>query len=485
MFFSIPNIKKMTVWVYNRAACLLVFFTLHGIVIIETKMGGAAGCGVDEEVGKMAVNTDPALQKQLIYSVYVRNHTKEGTFRAIIPDLDRIKDLGTDIIWFLPIHPIGVLNHKGSLGCPYANRDYRSVNPEYGTIDDFKALVDAIHEKGMRCMIDVVYNHTSPDSVLWNEHPEFFYKKADGKPGNHVGEWTDVIDLDYNVPELWDYQIESLRYWAHIVDGFRCDVASFIPVEFWARTRREIAEFRPDFVWLAESVHRGFSVECRRRGMYAATDTEAFEAFDIEYEYDVREAFDKYVDGKGSLSHWMDLLCFQDFAYPKTYNKLRYLENHDTERFAPRAADELSLKNFTALIFFLKGTTMLYGGQEVKASHRPSLFDSDPVDWEAGGDISPLIRRLADLKKETLSPDDIFAAKADDEKHIAVLTRDDRINCKTGIFSFMGLAGNVPVDLQDGDYDDLLGGGKVTVKDGMIHCGGEPVWISAPSNTEV
>ena len=111
-----------------------------------------------------------------------------------------------------------------------------------------------------------------------------------------------VIDLDYNVPELWDYQIESLKGWARIVDGFRCDVASFIPVEFWKRARREIAEIKPDFIWLAESVHRGFSVECRRRGMYSATDTEAFEAFDIEYEYDVREAFDKYVDGKGSLS---------------------------------------------------------------------------------------------------------------------------------------------------------------------------------------
>ena len=145
----------------------------------------------------MAKNTDPALQKQLIYSVYVRNHTKEGSFRAVIPDLDRIKALGTDIIWFLPVHPIGELNRKGTLGCPYANKDYRSVNPEYGTLEDLRALVDAIHDKGMRCMIDVVYNHTSPDSVLWNEHPEFFYKKPDGSMGyfqlqhcvyNHTGQ---------------------------------------------------------------------------------------------------------------------------------------------------------------------------------------------------------------------------------------------------------------------------------------------------------
>ena len=269
------------------------------------------------------------------------------------------------------------------------------------------------------------------------------------------------------------------------MDGFRCDVASFIPVEFWKRARREIAEIKPDFIWLAESVYRGFSVECRRRGMYSATDTEAFEAFDIEYEYDVRESFDKYVDGKGSLSHWMDLLCFQDFAYPKTYNKLRYLENHDTARFAPRAANEQALRNFTALIFFLKGTTLIYGGQEVKAAHTPSLFDRDLVDWDAGADISDLISKLAKLKKETLSADDIFTAETDDEKDIAVLTRDDRINCKTGIFSFRGLSGDVPVDLPDGVYDDLFGGGKVSVSGGLIHCDGDPLWISVPSYMEV
>ena len=158
----------------------------------------------------MANDTDVRLQNQVIYSIYVRNHTPEGTFRAVIPDLDRIKALGTDIVWLLPIHPIGEKGKKGSLGCPYANRDYRAVNPAYGTMEDFRALVDAIHARGMKCMIDVVYNHTSPDSVLYAEHPEFFYRGADGRPGNKMGDWSDVIDLDYSNRALWDYQIESL-----------------------------------------------------------------------------------------------------------------------------------------------------------------------------------------------------------------------------------------------------------------------------------
>ena len=141
----------------------------------------------------MAKNTDPNLQKQVIYSIYVRSHTAEGTFRAILPDLDRIRDLGVDIIWFMPIHPIGVKGKKGSLGCPYANRDYRGVNPAYGTMEDFRELADAIHARGMKVMIDVVYNHTSPDSLLFEQHPDFFYRDAEGKPGNKIGDWADVI----------------------------------------------------------------------------------------------------------------------------------------------------------------------------------------------------------------------------------------------------------------------------------------------------
>jgi len=433
----------------------------------------------------MAHDTDKALQKQLIYSVFVRNHTKEGTFRAMIPDLDRIKALGTDIIWVLPIHPIGELHRKGSLGSPYANLDYRAVNPEYGALEDFKALVDAIHEKGMRCMIDVVYNHTSPDSVLWNEHPEYFYKKPDGKPGNRVGDWTDIIDLDYNVPELWDYQIETLKGWALLVDGFRCDVASLVPVDFWVRARKEVAEIKPDFVWLAESIHRIFNVDCRLRGMYAATDVQAYEAFDIEYEYDLRDTFDAYLDGSGSLAHWLDLLNFQDFAYPANYNKLRYLENHDTERIASRMCGGFSLENYTAMSFFLKGTTLIYGGQEFAVQHRPSLFDADPIDWETGTDLSPLVTKLAALKKETLSADDLFLAEADEEHGIAILTRDDGQDRKIGVFPLKGIPADVRVNLPDGTYNDLLGGSKVDVADGFLSCGSEAVWIRARSPKEV
>ncbi len=137
----------------------------------------------------MATSTPKSYRNQVMYQIFVRNFSKEGTFKGVIPKLDAIKDLGVDIVWFAPIHPIGETARKGSLGSPYAIKDYRKINPEYGSMDDFKATVDAIHKAGMKCIIDVVYNHTSPDSVLAAEHPEWFYHKPDGSFGNRVGDY--------------------------------------------------------------------------------------------------------------------------------------------------------------------------------------------------------------------------------------------------------------------------------------------------------
>ena len=146
----------------------------------------------------MAFDTDKGHRNQVMYSVFVRNYSPEGTFEGVRKDLQRIRDLGVDIIWLMPIHPLGEKARKGSLGSPYAIKNYREVNPEFGTLEDFKALVDDIHALGMKCIIDVVYNHTSPDSWLSQNHPQWFYHKPDGSFSNRVGDLTDIIDLDYS-----------------------------------------------------------------------------------------------------------------------------------------------------------------------------------------------------------------------------------------------------------------------------------------------
>ena len=429
----------------------------------------------------MARDTDLSLQKQVIYSVYLRAHTEEGTFRALIPDLDRIKALGADIIWLMPIHPIGEKGKKGSLGCPYANRDYRTTNPAYGTMEDFKALADEIHSRGMKLMIDVVYNHTSPDSVLLEEHPDFFWRDSEGNVGNKIGDWADVIDLDYSKPGLWDYQLESLRMWAGYVDGFRCDVASFVNIEFWKMARAMVGRVRPGCIWLAESVHMNFGNYARRLGFYSCRDTEAFDAFDMEYEYDVREAFDRYLHGEGALSAWLEQLNFQEAVYPVNYNKLRFLENHDQPRIAAQVPDPSDRDNLTAMLFFLKGTTLLYAGQEFGCTHQPSLFEKEVFD-RSGPDQSAYLRTLADIKHGYLGCDDAFWARCDDAAQIAVLSRENADSRKIGVFSLRSRCAEVAVEAPDGLYRNLIDGKAVRVEDGRLHCEGRPLIFTVPKS---
>ena len=429
----------------------------------------------------MAKETNIALRGDVIYSVYLRNHTEEGTFMALIDDLDRIKALGTDIIWLMPIHPIGVEGKKGSLGCPYANRDYRSTNPFYGTMEEFRQLVDEIHKRGMKCIIDVVYNHTSPDSVLTEEHPEFFYRTPEGKMGNKVGDWADVVDLDYSVPELWDYQKESLVMWAGIVDGFRCDVASFVPVEFWREAREAVEKVRPGAIWLGETVHGGYGQLARKCGIYSGNDYDMFAAFDMEYDYDIREIFDRYMEGEGRLSNYIDALNLQEWGYPENHIKMRCLENHDQRRICSWVKEDKALENFTAFLYFLKGTTLIYAGQEYRCETTPSLFEKDVFERDEAKDISSMLRSLYELKKTVLSPEDCFKGAADDENDIAILRRDDNKTLKVGIFSLKGKAADVKVDVADGQYINHIDGGTVSVCGGMLRCEGRPIVISCES----
>jgi len=315
-------------------------------------------------------------------------------------------------------------------------------------------------------------------SILTQEHPEFFYRKPDGSMGNRVGDWTDVVDLDYGCRELWDYQIQSLVMWAQIVDGFRCDVASFVPVEFWCEAREAVERVRPGAIWLAETVHSGFGQFSRMNGMYSANDYEMFRAFDMEYDYDVREVFDKYLKGEIRLSHYIDMLNFQECLYPMNHIKMRCLENHDQPRICHFVKDEKALVNYTAMLYFLKGTTLIYAGQEYCCDHVPSLFEKDVFSRGTGKDISSLLRRLYEVKRSALSCEDGFRGSADDEQDVAILERDDGKSRKLGVFSLRGVPAEVKVELPDGEYRNLLDDSVVKVSGGVLNCTGDPILLA-------
>lgn len=442
----------------------------------------------------MAVETSKKLRNQVIYSIFVRNYSEEGTFEKVREDLDRIKNLGVDILWLMPIQPSGKKNRKGSLGSPYAISDYRAINPEFGTMEDFQRLVEDIHAKGMRVIIDVVYNHTSPDSVLSMEHPEWFYHKPDGSFGNRIGDWWDVIDLDYRNPGLWDYQIETLKMWADYVDGFRCDVSPMVPLDFWKRARAEVAESHPGrtFTWLAESVEPGMIQANRNRGIETSSDSESYQAFDLCYDYDIYPEFIDAITGNDTLQHYAEAINRQEAIYPGNYGKARFLENHDRARGAFLVPDERLLRNWTAFTYFQKGCVLLYNGQEKGEVHTPSLFDKDTIKWRnpnrPGLDLTELMQRLYQIKQEEVFTDSTYHVR---EAREGVMTAKHLENksdfepgarrCAYGVFCLGNEAHNpCSVDVRadqiaDGIYKNEIDGREIEVRDGMIALYGEPV----------
>ncbi len=424
----------------------------------------------------MSQSTPKNLRNKVMYQIFVRNFSKEGTFKAVQKSVDRIKYLGVDIVWFAPIHPIGEKARKGSLGSPYAIKDYRAINPEYGTIDDFKEAVNAIHEAGMKCIIDVVYNHTSPDSALASEHPDWFYHKSDGSFGNRVGDWTDIIDLDYANKELWNYQIDTLKMWAEIVDGFRCDVAPLVPIDFWKKARTEVEKVRPGCIWLSESVDPPFIMTMRDMGLVAQSDSEMYQAFDILYDYDIYSSLTEYVAGTGTLKAYSDAINRQEYTYPDNYVKLRFLENHDQPRARFLFPGEKALRNATAFLYFQKGMTLIYAGQEYGLSHLPSLFDKDTVDWKSkeAYDLSELMKKLYDIKQNPLFADSTYRTKTyEDDVIKAIHSRGDKKII--GIFSLKGAPGLIPINAPDGRYKNLIDGSFVEIMHGYISLSGEPL----------
>jgi len=455
----------------------------------------------------MAANTDITLRNKVIYQIFTRNY-KDGKLKTVQADLDRIKELGVDIIYLLPVQPSGCVHRKGSMGSPYAIRDYRAIDPEIGDMQDFIDLCDAAHERGLKVMLDVVYNHTSPDSVLSKTHQSWFFHKKDGSLGNRIGDWWDVVDLDYDcggdkeeAAKLWDYQAETLKMWAKYVDGFRCDVAPMVPLDFWKKARREVEEVRPGCIWVAEAVEKEMIVMNRKAGFPTSTDSELYQAFDICYDYDIYNLQKAAQTGvlykpgtnvkvSGSKAHFLEeylrQVCDQEAVYPENYVKLRCLENHDRPRAAEMIPDETALENWTAWQYFEKGTVMLYFGQEFEVTHHPTLFDRDTVDFETGRDLTPLMKRLSQIRKYPIFTDSSFTAEEADGDVIFAVREEkgagrpagDEEEKKTkivGIFSTAGKAKSVQADLPDGTYTDLISGRKVDVFERTLRLEGQPL----------
>lgn len=318
----------------------------------------------------------------VLYSIHPRAFSREGTFDAIRPHLGRIRALGADAIWLLPIHPVGIRGRKGPLGSPYAVRDYLAVNPEYGTEEEFRRLVDEAHAAGLRVIIDLVANHAALD------HPEpagaWFHRDGRGRRTRRVRGWSDVADWNHQAPGARAHLLSAMEHWVRAfgIDGYRCDVAGMVPAEFWIEARHLLLSAYPDHLLLAEwddpALHRT--------------------AFHVTYDWELYRGLHAAARGRRPAATLADILARRQAHFPAGAEALRFVENHDEPRAARRfgrAARGATL--FTALA---GGLFLIYNGQESGATRRPGLFNREPIDWNApgAGAWAAFWRELQDLR---------------------------------------------------------------------------------------
>lgn len=416
------------------------------------------------------------LKKQIIYQVFTRNFTKEGTFKALIDKLDYIKDLGTDIVYLLPINPIGEINRKGDLGSPYSISDYEKINPELGNLNDFIDLINATHSKGMKIMIDIVFNHTSYASKLFCDHHERFYKTKSGKVCSKCADWSDVIDLNYeNNEQLVDYLIDVLSYYKELgVDGFRFDVVSLLGENFFNKLKDVFLKKYPSTILLGESIDAGFLNYIRKTFKLGISDNDLFNyGFDILYQYNSFNELRSYLETNdlNFLTQYKVLIAYEGAYNPINALRLRCIENHDQKRLIEFTDNKLKIHNLAAFSLFMKGPALIYNGLETMADHHLSLFTKDLLDLSIDEEWFNFIKKLIFLKKDEMN---LYLDESQVDtsvgEHLIIHNRYQNEKFDVlGIFNLTGEKSLIKSNfLTDGLYKDLISDKIVEIKNNQI-----------------
>ncbi len=326
---------------------------------------------------------------RVIYEVNVRNYSAEGNFAGVEKDLPRLKSLGADILWLMPIHPIGKENREGTKGSPYAVKDYKAVNPDYGTLADLQSLVKAAHAANMEIWLDWVANHTAWDHVWVKDHLDYYAEKEGVRPYS-PNDWGDVIQLDYNNAAMRAAMIDAIKYWVQEadIDGFRCDAASFIPLSFWREARAEVNKIK-NITWLAEG-----------------DNPEYMEVFDYDYAWEFNTQLNTF--GKENNVTALIDACrkLYDNSNYSAKGRMVFLTNHDLNAYDGtefvRYGD--ALLPLTVLSFTIYDMPLIYNGQEIGMNKSMGLFDIEKVQWSpVNQTISNLIKKLTQLKRTQLA----------------------------------------------------------------------------------
>ena len=368
---------------------------LYGVVAIAVASLFLFSCGSKKEekesdkvesLPRLTSLSHPEWSKNaVIYEVNIRQFSQEGSFDAVTKDLPRLKELGIDVLWLMPIFPIGEKNKKGTLGSYYSVRDYEDISPEFGTKEDFANFVQAAHNLNMKVVLDWVANHTSWDNKWIYDHPEWYTVDDSGEMVSPF-DWSDVADLNYDNMDMQQAMINALKYWVKNfdVDGFRCDVAGMVPVEFWNRARKELDAIKPVFM-LAEAEDAPLIVD----------------AFDMEYGWEFHNVMNHVAKGDMDCDSIEAYFVRQLERNPQNAYKMNFTSNHDENSWNGTVWERLGDGAYTyaVLAATVPGMPLVYTGQEAGLDKRLEFFEKDPVDWK-DHEFFGLYKKLFQLKHE-------------------------------------------------------------------------------------
>lgn len=318
------------------------------------------------------ITTPDWVKNATLYELNIRQFSEEGNFEAVIKQLPRLKKMGIDIIWLMPVHPIGELHRKGSLGSYYSVKDYLGINPEFGTEADFIELVNAMHNQGMYVILDWVANHTSWDNDLVEKHPDWYMKSRKGTfQSTRWRDYDDIIEFDYRNPELRKYMTEAMKFWIekYDIDGFRCDIASFVPIDFWENVRSELDELKPVFM-LAEAEDK----ELHRK------------AFDSTYNWTLWNILHLIATNHISVKNLTEAYIAEHVSiFPKAGIRMNFIDNHDKNSWEGNQYSNFgeALEAVTVFTFLMDGIPLVYSGQEAGLDRSLEFFERDPIEWKS------------------------------------------------------------------------------------------------------
>jgi glycosidase len=384
-----------------------------------------------------------------IYEVNVRQFTPEGNFKAFQKHLPRLKELGVDILWLMPIHPIGIVNRKGSLGSYYSVKDYVDVNPEFGNKADFKELVNEIHKLGMYVIIDWVANHTAWDHKWVTEQPDFYTQDSLGNIIHPNPDWFDVADLNYDNKIMRKEMINALQYWVKDfdIDGYRCDVAGMMPTDFWNEVRPELDKLKPVFMlaeWDSPELHE--------------------KAFDMSYDWNLYRTMNAIYKGEKNATDMKKYLLENKKRFPINSFLMQFTSNHDENTWNGTEFERLgeAAKMFAVFTYLIPDMPLIYNGQEAAFNKRLDFFEKDLIEWKESKYFE-LYKKLNLLRKQNnvlwsgLKGGELTIVETSASSNVLAFTRSKNNNKILAVFNFSSKEQTIKINSEfiNGVYKDF------------------------------